>query len=79
MSGPEEVDQTAPEVLPEDLGLTLVMQGTFAVYGTRNKGVELFYNIGDGTQRKSVPPAVVKMLQSGPIAKMMNRMAGEIS
>lgn len=78
-------EQTEPEpepgaaVTPAELaGLTAVMTGRFALYQAATGGMEIFFDIGDGTQRKAIPAAMVKMMTGeGRFAKSMRRMLGE--
>lgn len=59
-------------------GLAAVMVGQFALYKNARGGMEMFYDIGDGTQRKSIPKAMVDMMMGeGRMAKTMRRMLGE--
>lgn len=77
--GPAEPGTVADTIDPAALaGMTAVMTGRFALYRTATGGMEMFYDIGDGTQRKSIPRAMVEMMTGdGRMAKSLRRMLGE--
>lgn len=73
--------ELAPTPVPEPAelaGMTAVVSGKFAVYQNAVGGVELFYDIGEGTMRKTVPAAVVKMaMGNGAMSRTVRKMMGE--
>jgi hypothetical protein len=59
---------------------TPLIAGTFAIYQRPDGGLELVTDVeGRGTERRTVPAAVVKMAAggSGPVGKMLGKMFGQ--
>lgn len=65
---------TEPET---DQAPTLLIGGTFAIYHTQEGALVLVTDVeGRGTERRKVPPALVKMMLTGrgPFAAMAKKM-----
>ena len=66
------VDETAP---PPDLAC--VVRGQFALYQRENGAMEIFFDVGQGMQRKSLAAPVVAMIMGkGPMANMLRKAFG---
>jgi hypothetical protein len=55
-------------------GSVCVVRGQFALYQRGGGGMEVFFDVGAGLERKTIPGPVVKMLMgTGPMAGMLRR------
>ena len=56
--------------------LACVMRGQFALYQRDNGAMEIFFDVGEGMQRKHLAAPVVKMMTGGPMAGMLRKAFG---
>lgn len=75
-SSSDGVEVDAAEIA-QTSGLACVMRGQFALYQRDNGNMEIFFDVGEGMQRKAVPAPIVKALTGqGPLAGVLRKAFG---